>query len=81
MKSIIFGSTVRDKITGFVGIVTGKCSYITGCEQILVVPPAKDGVFTAGTWFDEQRLEQTCAEVINIDNGNNPGCDIPAPIK
>ena len=40
------GQKVKDSITGFAGIVTGRAEYITGCHQILVQPPvknAKDG--------------------------------------
>lgn len=74
------GQTVRDKITGFKGIVTGRCEYITGCNQALVAPPVKaDGSSTDSQWFDEQRLEITKAKPVTLDNGKTPGADKPAP--
>jgi hypothetical protein len=79
-----FGIEVKDKITGFKGIVTGKCSYITGCDQYLVQPEVdKEGKSEDPKWIDEPRL-------ILIPDGKkikleseitDPGpCD-PAPIK
>lgn len=51
------GQKARDKVTGFEGIVTGHCSYLTGCDQLLISPPAKDGDFKDGRWIDVNRLE------------------------
>lgn len=51
------GIEVRDKITGFTGILTGHCQYITGCDQFLVQPKAKDGAHVEGRWIDDIRLE------------------------
>jgi len=50
------GEKVVDGITGFEGIVTGRAEYFTGCRQYVVMPPAKDGDFKEGHWFDEDRL-------------------------
>lgn len=50
------GAKVIDKITGFEGIITGAASYLTGCNQYLLQPPAKDGEFKEGLWFDENRI-------------------------
>lgn len=60
MTSFTFelGATVRDVITGFEGVVTGRCQYLTGCTQYLVQPrgtaktPAPDG-----RWLDEAKLQ------------------------
>lgn len=52
-----FGSTVRDIITGFEGVVSGYSTAITGCDQYCVNPPVKDGAYVDGRWIDEQRLE------------------------
>lgn len=80
-KTIFLGDTVSDKVTGFSGIVTGLVSYITGCNQALVVPKVgKDGAAKDAAWFDEQRLTiNRKVKRISIDNGANPGCDMPAP--
>ena len=55
---IRLGSKVRDKITGFQGIVTGAAEYLTGCIQYAVKPPVdKDGKMIDAVWLDEDRLE------------------------
>lgn len=70
------GMKVKDKITGFAGTVTGVVQYISGCNQALVVPPAReDGSFIAGEWFDLQRLEITNHDVLVLDNSTTPGAD------
>jgi hypothetical protein len=41
---IKLGSKAKDKITGFNGFVTGFVTYLSGCNQALVVPKVgKDG--------------------------------------
>lgn len=77
-----FGKKAKDKISGFEGIITGKCFYITGCSQYLLQPPAKDGDFKEGHWFDEGRLEYAGGGVsLESVQTEDPGCDIPAPVK
>jgi hypothetical protein len=50
------GDRVRDEISGFEGIVTGRAEYLYGCVQVLVNPAeVKDGSPIAGTWLDEDR--------------------------
>jgi len=75
------GMKVKDKITGFSGVVTGICLYLSGCNQVLVVPPVrKDGSFVDGQWLDLQRLEVTDKKKITLDNGKTPGFDV-APLR
>ncbi|WP_375782872.1 hypothetical protein ACE10Z_23445 [Bradyrhizobium sp. Pha-3] len=77
---MLLGTTQRDKITGFSGVVTGFCEYLSGCNQALLVPKvAENGDFKEGHWFDVQRLEQVGADVITLDNGATPGFDKAAP--
>jgi len=79
---IEFGAIVRDRVTNFEGTATGRASYITGCDQILVQPAIDDkGTFREGRWFDKQRLEVTGQSGVEIDNSEKPGADIPAPIR
>jgi hypothetical protein len=74
------GSTVKDRITGFRGIVTGYVTYISGCNQCLVVPPVdKEGKKRDGEWIDEQRLEVQRAKIIRLDNHAGTGFDQEAP--
>ncbi|KAB2666052.1 hypothetical protein DEA98_10200 [Brucella pseudogrignonensis] len=81
--NIILGNTYADKITGFKGVATGHCEYITGCAQTLLQPVSEDTTKKPeGCWFDDQRLDHvTEAAQIVIDNGSTPGCDIPAPVR
>ncbi|MDE2098827.1 MAG: hypothetical protein KGL39_16360 [Patescibacteria group bacterium] len=83
MSQILLGQTVTDKITGFKGVVTGRCEYISGCDQALVVPPVDDkGKIDDGRWFDVQRLVvDAAAPIVRLDNGDTPGCDAPAPVR
>lgn len=61
--SIEFGLEYRDHISGFVGTCTGKASYISGCDQVLLVPKVKeDGSYKEGLWFDDDRLVDVASE-------------------
>ena len=75
------GCTVKDRITGFVGVATGVVDYITGCSQALVQPlMAKDGTVPESKWIDVQRLEIVPGKPqIVLDNSSTPGFDKPAP--
>lgn len=74
------GIKAKDRITGFTGVVTGYCQYISGCHQALLTPEVDDkGGHRDGHWFDVQRLEQSGEDVIVLENGATPGCDLPAP--
>ena len=77
---ISLGFSVCDQITGFVGVVTGRAEYITGCTQCLVVPACSpDGSYKSGEWFDEQRLTRLGDTRTILENGATPGCDKAAP--
>lgn len=79
---IELGRTYKDKITGYTGVATGHTTYISGCNQTLLVPKTKaDGTGSDGRWFDDQRMELQSAKKITLDNGATPGCDLPAPIR
>lgn len=74
------GTKMRDIITGFTGVVTGRAEYISGCNQALVAPPmAADGALRDSQWFDEQRLAHVDDSLVVLDNGSTPGCDKAAP--
>jgi hypothetical protein len=76
---VTLGHTVSDSITGFTGIATGRCEYITGCTQVLVQPRVKaDGDFVNSQWLDEDRLTVVSDEPITLDVTKN-GPDVPAP--
>lgn len=57
MNGVIMGCKARDRVTGLEGITTGFASYLYGCNQWAITPPAKDGDSRATVWFDEGRVE------------------------
>ena len=80
---IELGKKARDKITGFEGIITGRCQYLTGCDQYSLVPKAVDGKIESAQWFDEGRIEVigegvTAAQVTAPARGG-PNRDAPQP--
>lgn len=78
--NIALGNTYKDRITGFTGVATGHVHYLTGCSQVLLQPSVgSDGNPRDSQWYDEQRLEQTTAKRIVLDNGETPGFDKAAP--
>lgn len=50
------GDYVKDGITGLEGTIIGAFSYITGCNQYLVSPPAINNKLEDVCTFDEDRL-------------------------
>ena len=76
-----FGDEVIDDITGCTGIVTGWATYITGCNQALVQPKAKEGgEFVEAHWWDEDRLRLLHAKA-KLHEVTRAGPDKPAPTK
>jgi len=76
----MLGRNLRDKITGFKGICTGRVCYLTGCDQALLQPGVdKDGKVVDSAWFDIQRLEYVDDSCIVLDNHGHPGFDKAAP--
>ena len=55
----LLGYMVKDKITGFEGVVTSICFDLYGCVQAVVHPPyVGDKEKDAGRYFDTKRLER-----------------------
>lgn len=79
----ILGATVKDRVTGFKGVATAYCIYLTGCNQVAVTPPVDgEGKARDGVWFDVQRLEiDTGKKVIRLDNEKAPGFGAPPPAR
>ena len=79
---IELGMTARDTITGFEGVVTGRVEYISGCNQLLLVPKVDEkGAARDAQWFDEQRCARVGTDRIVLDNGTTPGADMAAPVR
>ncbi|HAM56249.1 MAG TPA: hypothetical protein DCQ64_12950 [Candidatus Rokubacteria bacterium] len=59
---IQLGDRVRDNITGFEGVATGRTEYLYGCVRICIEPSAlQEGKPIEAIWFDEQRLDKASA--------------------
>lgn len=75
------GQTLRDIVTGFVGIATGRVEYLTGCTQLLLQPKVDEKNSPGeARWFDEDRLELLPNPVISLPR-TNAGFDKQAPIR
>lgn len=62
------GMTVRDKVTGFTGVITCRCDYITGCNRYYLQPKVgDDGKLIDGTYVDEPALEQLDVLRVELD--------------
>ena len=49
------GHTFRDIVTGFEGVCTARIEYLTGCAQLCLNPPMREGKLVDATYFDEIR--------------------------
>lgn len=58
MEHVNLGDEVKDIVTGFKGIATGRSQWLQGCDHILVQPPVnKKGEARDGKWFDEPQCK------------------------
>lgn len=63
---------VKDKITGFQGVILGRTEYATGCVQYGICPQKlkSDGAYPDWVWLDGSRLIATQDKVeIEPENG------------
>ena len=75
---IELGTKVKDSITGFEGVATGRTVYLNGCVQVLVEPPVgDDGQPGKSHWVDEQRLDTTSAATAGGPQPTPPGMPHP----
>jgi len=57
MHKFELGEILKDKITGFQGVVMGRTEYFTECTHYgLACQTLKDGKPMDWEWFDETRL-------------------------
>jgi hypothetical protein len=78
---IKLGLKAKDKITGFEGILIGRCEYLYGCDQYGIAPEAKDGKVNESHWFDEGRVQVigngVLPEEVIVDKPGGPNRDCP----
>jgi hypothetical protein len=61
------GQVVKDVVTGFEGVVTGRTEWLNGCVRYGVQSrKLKEGVPTEAQWFDEQQLSATAKQPVTI---------------
>ena len=68
-------------VTGFMGTVTSRVEYLTGCIQYCLKPRVdKDGKMIDGQYFDEQRLEVYDDGVVEVESTptGGPQADCPS---
>lgn len=53
----MLGRKAKDIVTGFTGIVTAKCEYLSGCTQYKIDAPVTDGHELKYFWVDVDRIE------------------------
>lgn len=53
------GDTVKDKHTGFTGLMTARTEWLYGCTRVAIEAKelSKDGEVVQPQWFDIQRIE------------------------
>lgn len=70
----LLGLPVRDRVTGFSGIVTSICFDLYGCVQAIITPPVREGKREPSEWYDVKRLEVTGERVMDAPEfGGKPG--------
>lgn len=65
----ILGTKYRDTVLDLEGVATGGCSYLTGCDQLLLAAKDKNGM-PFSQWVDVTRIEGV--EVEHRDGGPEP---------
>lgn len=77
---ISLGDAVRDKVTGFMGIVVGTAHWMNGCVRHAVQGTVlKDGVPTAAQWIDDVQLELVKAGKVAVSAAAATGGPRPDP--
>lgn len=80
---IQLGLKGKDKVTNFEGIITGRCTYLYGCDQYCLTPEVdKEGKRVEAQWFDEGRIEITgngiVPEEVQVEEPGGEGHDHPS---
>jgi hypothetical protein len=74
------GDVVRDRISGFTGVVTSRTEYLNGCVRWAVSPQQlHEGKPIEAQYFDEEQIEAVDAPAV-IPMRRATGGDRPAPV-
>ena len=77
MAKIKLGDIVKDRISGFTGIVIARTEWLYGCTGIGVKPTKSNKLKDDGTpadiqWFDEPSLTATAKKAGGLVSGGGP---------
>jgi len=77
------GLKAKDKITGFTGILTARCQFLTGCNRYCIQPTnLKNGSPIDSLYFDEDQIEIIGEGILAKSiTGYEPGACSPNPSK
>ena len=77
------GKKGKDKITGFTGILTSRCEFLTGCNRYCIQPTElKDGKPIDSIYFDEDQIEILSDGISSKSvTGDKKGACSPNPSK
>ena len=80
MGKIQLGDKVRDRVTGFEGVVIGGTQWHTGCTTYGVKPLAlKDSAPIDAVWIDEIQLEIVKKAFVEFSGPKDQGGPCPTP--
>lgn len=67
-RAALPGDEAKDIVTGFRGIITGRTSWLHGCDRITITPSklGSDGLPIKDQTFDEQRIEVIKANKLKV---------------
>jgi hypothetical protein len=64
------GKKAEDRITGFKGIIVGRCEHLYGCNTYgLTTQVTEDGKRIDTEWFDEARIKVIGRGIAKPDDG------------
>lgn len=57
-ESLPLGARAKDRITGFMGVLMARTTWMWGCDRYAIQPEAldKDGKTIEAEWFDDARI-------------------------
>ena len=82
----LMGKKVKDKVTGFTGIVTGIIDHLYGCRQIVITAPVENNAKAKDNQavIDEGRIKILGKGIrpkeVKSKSGKNGAGDIPSSI-
>lgn len=74
---ISLGDKVKDKVSGFKGVVIGVTTWLHGCNRMIVQPSVgKDGKLPDSATFDEPQVELISKKKVKKGSRKTGGYDI-----